>query len=151
MKILITITICLVGTLLATAGVSPAIAKLKKGEQMEVKYTSQGCFHNAKYFFTFKGDKVDIYAPTSEKNDDERLKLGTLLLTKEEISKLDNLFTHYNNGKEKGWSTTQEQVSVKVMIGKTVKLSWGFTDGSGGFDSPKGMMTLGELVARVEK
>ncbi|MEO6848209.1 MAG: hypothetical protein ABI443_11170 [Chthoniobacterales bacterium] len=143
----------------AADGIS--FSSLKAGDTITVHYTSKGCFHDYSENFTFKGGKpVSVKVTQIGSSWDEKLKkripnrekgLGTLVLNKKDLSRLDNLFKFYRNGGDRSISTTQDSIHIKLFHNGILTREEKFYDHTGATHTMKNVLTFPELSARLEK
>lgn len=120
---------------------------MENGDEIVVKYSSQGCFHSYSYQLNFKRENgnthVTIKYPTEEAVD------KALPLTPRDITRLDKLFFHYRNRNNFGCTTsTSSKVSYREA-GKEIA-SDEFVDGSCSDFSKMGILSF-EMIERAAK
>lgn len=133
------------------AAPTPSVTELKKGEKLEVIFNSSGCFHSSELKFDFHGKEVTISQVKSERaknspepEQTEYESLGTLKLSKDQITKIDALFDFYA-GKPDGGCTTVDQIGVSLLRGDKTVWALVFTDGSCTTYDMKNVLTFGAL------
>lgn len=106
------------------------VSTLKNTEEIRIQFSSQGCFHNTKYFYVIRGGSgkfIDISRAKSEWNAEKKemvdlgiVPIGTVSLQAEDANGLDNLFSFYRI-KSDGGCTTIDHLKIEYMrAGKLV-------------------------------
>jgi hypothetical protein len=133
MKIYLSILILYFACISATANADTlTIAALQDDEEIKIELISNGCFHNTKFLYVFRGGKTKLldisqadYKWNAEKKeiiDQGGVKLGTITLKGEDESGLDYLLQFYRMKNEGGCTTTDnltvEYIRAGQLIGK---------------------------------
>lgn len=156
MKIFLLITLVLT---LSKASINLKILFLEeklKHDKVVVYYNSTGCFHHASYQFTFENKKVKIEENIpiwfrDNNNHSKKLRtLGTLLLTEEEICKLNKLLIFYINGSDLK-CTNSEQIKFDYFRKDEKVKSITYIDNSCEAFGKKDLLTLSQLIYLVEE
>ncbi len=134
-------------------------ASLPKDDELQLTFTTHGCFHYSRYELTFHRSiettvsivQVEVeWSPKLEQfTPVNRIPLGELTLTKSDVLGLDHLIEFYRSGPGNGCTTVDEIMVVQRHEGE-VMVSERFTDGSCSRDK-RDMIRITELVARVAK
>jgi hypothetical protein len=135
------------------------ISNLPDGHKIHVRYSSQGCFHFNTYEFDFVGGsviKLNIVKVDRKWNkkqnsyDDFRhVRLGSLILSNQDVYKLDRLISYYRS-KPEGICTTSDSIDIVYYAdGKQVS-SESYTDASCSSSEMKNILTFNELVSRIK-
>lgn len=143
-------------TIVAAEKVS-GFASLPADDALEVTYSSVGCFHSQSHELTFTrstnvtvsvieikpimaADKMSIIGTN-------RVRMGDLVLSKEEVEGLDRLFAFYRSGPRSG-CTTVDTISISQHRKGRLIAKEQFTDGS--CSRLESMTRIIDLVAGVK-
>jgi len=134
-----------------------AFSALRPGDQLEAVYNTTGCFHNLEYELLFKRATalhVTIVNVDRTRSDDQRtfitnrVMLGSLELTNDDIQGLDRLLAFYRSGPPSCCTTVDTITMSQRHEGKVVATAK-FTDGSCSVFRRKNITSFGALVARL--
>lgn len=126
-----------------------SLTKMGAEETMHVTLSSSGCFHQSTHLFKFTSKKVSIYRVTITNKKKSESQIGQLVLTDDDLVRLDKLFAFYANGQEKDGCTTIDTISIQVLKQGTVTKADNYHDGSCSVDDQKGILSLGALLNRI--
>lgn len=133
----------------------PSFQKLAKGERVEVTFSSSGCFHSSTEMFIFQGNTVEVYelvstwsAEKQESIEGARTRLGELVLSPDDLKKLDKLFRFYVKPGF-GGCTTVDTIKVEYYKEKDLLSTTDFTDGTCATYGMKSLLTFGEIRQRL--
>ncbi|MGJ8638254.1 MAG: hypothetical protein ACSHYA_02580 [Opitutaceae bacterium] len=133
----------------------PLFQKLAEGERVEVTFSSSGCFHNSTELFIFKGSTVEVYQlasiwseQTKESSAGKGTRLGELVLSSDDLKKLDKLFKFYTKPAF-GGCTTVDTIKVEHYKEKDLLSTTDFQDGTCATYDMKSLLTFGELRKRL--
>lgn len=144
-------------------------SELEYGERLNVRYSSEGCFHRRAYDFEFKpllrkmDAAVTVRVTALQLSWDEAAKanryhspklVGTLTLYEKDLAGLDRLIAFYRTH-PRGGSTTVDHITFKHFRSEPgseaepVAVEQ-YVDSSSGSHDVRGVLTLGELAGRLE-
>ncbi|MBC7948324.1 MAG: hypothetical protein H7Y42_10625 [Chitinophagaceae bacterium] len=106
------------------------ISTLESDEEIRIEFSSQGCFHNTKFFYVLRGGStkfLDVTQAKSEWNAEKKemvdlgvVPIGTVALQVEDVNGLDHLFSFYRM-KSDGGCTTIDHLKVEyIRAGKII-------------------------------
>lgn len=124
---------------------------LPKGDELQMTFTTSGCFHYASYELTFRHPAettVNIVQiePEWSQNPSNHITLGELSLTKADVEGLDRLLQFYRSGPGKG-CTTVDKISISQHHDGKITATEQFIDGSCSYDRKE----LTRITALVDK
>jgi len=134
-------------------------SELPERDELQMAFTTSGCFHYASYELTFR--RSTEFAVTVVKmegewsrdlktlNSTNRVTLGELTLTNADLKGLDHLLRFYRSGPRDG-CTTVDKISISQHHDDKVIAAEQFMDGSCSYDR-KNMTRIRELIARLAK
>ena len=135
------------------------ISSMAPGETMEVEFSSHGCFHQSHYKLAFTRSDgrvtvtgVEIPPMRSPKPSGET---GTPLepknLTNHEIVGIDRLLAYYRKPSDpSSFSTTTDMIKITNRRKSGIVGSESYTDRSGGIHDQWGVLTIQDLVAKMQ-
>ncbi|MDB6030745.1 MAG: hypothetical protein JWM16_1083 [Verrucomicrobiales bacterium] len=137
-----------------------AFSKLKQGDTLIVRFQTSGCFHEATHLLTFRrASELSVsivkLAPDTARTGvvttpTNRVKLGTLTLSKPDVVGLDRLINFYHS-KHDSFCTTVDHITItQQRDGKTVATEE-ITDGSCQTFQMKMLTTFPELIGRLHR
>jgi len=143
----------------AAADKVSTFSSLPKGDELEMTFTTSGCFHFATYELKFhRSTELAVSIVQIERGglvvgkghtSTNRVSLGDLTLTEADVAGLDRLLQFYRSSPRDG-CTTVDTISVSQHhAGKTTATEQ-FTDGSCSY-ARKDLTRISELVARLQK
>lgn len=157
MRTLIVILILFSFYFTAAATEAPKISSLSASEEVQVEYSSRGCFHHFAYFFEFKDKSVTIYELKQTWSEEKqkfislgKKKLGTLQLSDEDVIGLDQLFRFYSTNAKSGCTTVDHIIAKHLQGGKIISSSE-YYDGSCSTSDEEKLLTLSALKQRLAK
>ena len=135
------------------------ISNLPNGHKIHIRYSSQGCFHFSTYEFDFVGGptiKLSIVKVDRKWNkkqnsyyDFRRVQLDSLILSNQDVYRLDCLISYYRSRPE-GICTTNDSIDIIYYAdGKQVS-SESYTDASCSTNRMKEILTFNELIERIK-
>ncbi len=146
------------GVLQATvwAGEPVSVSGLKKGESIEVRFSSRGCFHSgteliviADGFAKFSDLEMKWDEVRKESVEVSRKVVGEVKLDERDAVKLDKLFEFYA-GEPGSGCTTVDAIKVRVFRNGECVRSVLYEDGSCGTYEMEGVLTFPALKRRLE-
>lgn len=141
----------------ASAGEPISISGLKASESVEIRYSSQGCFHSADELFVIAGGTVK-FSELKMKWDEEAKKEielerkadGIVKLEKGDAEKLDKLLKFYAS-EPSGSCTTVDTIMIRLFSkGKCIQSEL-YKDGSCRTEEMEDVLTLPALMAKRVK
>jgi hypothetical protein len=134
-------------------------AALPKGDELEVTFSTSGCFHYFSYELKFHRSaelEVSVVELVPQWSRDlkriistNRVSLGDLTLTQTDVDGLDHLLAFYRS-RRRGTCTTVDKIAICQRHEGRMAAREHFTDGSCSNDR-KDVTRITELVARLEK
>jgi hypothetical protein len=150
--------VCFLSRAVAADKVS-TFSSLPKGDELEMIFTTSGCFHFATYELKFRRSTdltVSIVQIEREWSVDgkafsstNRVSLGDLTLSKTDVAGLDRLLQFYRSSPRNG-CTTVDKISITQRHDSKATTMEQFTDGSCSYER-KNLTRIRELVARLQK
>ncbi len=128
--------------------VSWSFTSLAPGERVEVSYQSQGCFHWYDYSLIFQRDKEPTMTAYGIGYDSQSKEIGTLTLSRDDLTGLDKLIDFYRSG-PLGGCTTVDTVEVSVYLGDHLMAEEHFKDASCDTYFMKDVTTFNDLISRL--
>lgn len=133
-------------------------SSLAKGDELEMTFTTSGCFHFETYELEFRRSSdltVSIFqservwsAARKAFISTNRVSLGDLTLTETDVEGLDRLLQFYRSSPRNG-CTTVDTISISQRHDGKVVATEEFTDGSCSY-ARKDLTRITALVARLE-
>jgi hypothetical protein len=143
----------------AAADQVAAFSSLPTGDELEMTFSTDGCFHSALYELRFSrspGANVSIVQVQFEWSEKlksvvstKRVTLGDLTLSEADVRGLDNLLQFYRSARHNG-CTTVEKLSIAQRHDGKITAREQFIDGSCSYER-KDLTRIAELVARLQK
>jgi len=131
-----------------------SFSSLKDGDVIRVTFSSTGCFHRTNRVFEFHEKSVAISSPdqaaSSLKKDPESSKIGTLVVSKDDLKKLDRLLLFYRENKQVG-CTTVDHIQIEQTRADGRSLSEKYADASCQSEQIEDALTFPQLQARLVK
>jgi len=130
---------------------------LPKGDELEIVFQSNGCFHSTQYALTFRHEKrtgqlevvITQIKPAAKDAAPGTYINAVLEVAHEDVKGLDQLLVFYRS-KPPGGCTTIDQISIKQHRDGKIIAQEEFTDGSCAVDDWKGRISIQEMIRRAE-
>ncbi len=141
----------------AVAAEPLSLAELQAGEQIEVNFSTTGCFHVYAAKFLFTHDKVTVF-DLPRTWDKERKQyiyakpelIGSMELNDEMRQRLDRLFLLYTIETHGGCSTT-DSITMNLITGGAIVESYEYTDSSCAASRVDDVLPLNTLLYDIRK
>ncbi len=136
-------------------------SELRAGERLHVRYASNGCFHRYAYGFEFERStamtvRIASLSPTwswslAPEDDRPPTPLGTLTLSRRDVSGLDRLLRAYRASPGASSTTIDNIMLERFNAGDVVTHRESFLNSAPAVEKVFGVTTLPSLVRRLEK
>lgn len=144
-------------TLWARAGEPIAFAKLKAGETIQVRYSSNGCFHSLTQEFVFRGGSTvkvteiqRTWSPEKKAFTEKAVELGTTRLSPKNLSQLDDTLGFYRKPPS-GGCTTVDHVELKLQRKDGTVQAESYTDASCSIGRKWSLLTFPDIAKMASK
>lgn len=134
-----------------------SIRGMEAGEELEIRYSSSGCFHAETYDMLVK-DRVIVFSRqnfrrdgvTRELVETGKVAIGRKRLSDAEVEGLDLLFKYYESEHD-GGCTTVDSISIILKSRDGGHRQVKYTDASCNAASVRGVITFGDVMAGLEQ
>jgi hypothetical protein len=135
---------------------SPLISTLAPSRTVQLRFASEGCFHEFHYSLSFTGchegcrvTGIELPSAADPTPSVPGRPLPSVLLTAPEAAGIDRLFEFYRQG-TRGGCTTVDHITIHGHLGGDAIFQEVFTDSSCSAEQQMGVITIPELVRRMK-
>jgi hypothetical protein len=142
--LLLTLSLPVVGELRFSA--------IASNEELHIRFISRGCFSGRDNELTFRKSTMTTASVVAVRYGMERVPVGTIQLTDDEIRGLDRLLEHYRS-KPEGWCSTKDLITFSLRRNGQVVETFKVIDRTcpSRDRSKTNIITLPDLIVRAEK
>ncbi|MDR3159826.1 MAG: hypothetical protein LBU11_12675 [Zoogloeaceae bacterium] len=123
-------------------------ADLPKDDQLEIRFSSGGCFHRVAYELTFRRATETTVSITQTRGN--RVELGQLTLSMADVDGLDELVRFYRSVSS-GNCTTSDSIIISQRHNGKIVATEKYTDNTCATNNMEGITAIPALVQRLRK